>query len=96
MLTHNVDTCDGLTNGARGEFIGVINDAKGNISKLIIRFERESVGREKRRQNQDISRKFPNGTPIEKVHYSFSISKSKKSVIHTAMLIQFPLKLAFS
>ena len=96
MLTHNVDTCDGLTNGARGELVGVIKDSKENISKLIIRFEKESVGREKRKHSPDISIKFPNGTPIEKVHYSFSISKSKKSVIHTAMLIQFPLKLAFA
>ena len=31
MLTYNIDTGDGLTNGARGELIGVIEDAKGNI-----------------------------------------------------------------
>ena len=38
MLTYNVDTSDGLTNGARGELIGIIKDAKGNISKLVMRF----------------------------------------------------------
>ena len=47
MLIHNVDTSDGLTNGARGELVGVIKDANGNISKLVVKFESESVGREK-------------------------------------------------
>ena len=96
MLIHNVDTSDGLTNGARGELVGVMKDANGNISKLVVRFESESVGREKRKHNQEICKKYPNGTPIEKFNFPFSISKSKKSVINTAMVIQFPLKLAFA
>ena len=54
------------------------------------------MGREKRKQNQDICRKYPDSTPIDKVNFPFSISKSKKSVISTAMVIQFPLKLAFA
>ena len=54
------------------------------------------MGREKRKQNQEICRKYPDSTPIDKVNFPFSISKSKKSVISTAMVIQFPLKLAFA
>ena len=38
MMTYNVDTSDGLTNGARGELLGFVDDANGNISKLIIKF----------------------------------------------------------
>ena len=96
MLTYNIDTSDGLTNGARGELIGIISEASGNISKLVIKFERESVGRGRRRNNPGITRKYPEGTPIEKVNFPFSISKSKKSVINTASVIQFPLRLAFA
>ena len=96
MLTYNVDTCDGLTNGARGDLLGIIKDSKGNISKMIIKFERESMGREKRRKYPELNQKYPGGTPIEKVNFSFSISKSKKSVVNTANVIQFPIKLAFA
>ena len=96
MLTYNVDTSDGLTNGARGDLVGTIRDQKGNISKLIVQFEKESYGQEKRKRNQGITNQYPGGTPIEKVNFSFSISKSKTSVINTANVIQFPIKLAFA
>ena len=96
VLTHNVDTADGLTNGARGELTGVIKDAKNNITKLVVKFEREAVGRERRRNNTGICRDYPGGTPIEKVNFPYSISKSKKAIVNTAMVIQFPLKLAFA
>ena len=96
MLTYNVDTSDGLTNGARGDLVGLMRDQKGEISKLIVNFERASHGQEKRNRNQGMTKQYPGGTPIEKVNFSFSISKSKTSVINTANVIQFPIKLAFA
>ena len=96
ILIHNIDTADGLTNGARGELIGVIRDAKDKITKLMIKFDREVVGREKRRNNPGICRDYPGGTPIEKVNFPYSISKSRKAIVNTAAVIQFPIKLAFA
>ena len=49
MLTYNVNTSDGFTNGARGELIGVIEDNNGNISKLVFKFERLLWKRENER-----------------------------------------------
>ena len=43
MLIYNVDTGDGLTNGARGQLLGIIEDVKGNVLKLVIKFEKDSV-----------------------------------------------------
>ena len=96
MLTYNVDTSDGLTNGARGQLVGIEEDKKGEISKLLIKFELISQGKEMRRKHPGIELRFPGCTPISKINFSFSISKSKKSVINTANVIQFPVKLAFA
>ena len=96
MLTYNIDTSDGLTNGARGELIGVQVDEKGAVRKLIIRFENELVGQERRSKFPEIQIRYKGGTVIEKVKFSFSISKSKKNLINTATVIQFPVKLAFA
>ena len=61
MLTYYTYTSDGLTNGASGKLVGITEDERGSISKL--------------RKNPGISKKYPGGTPIEKLNISFSISK---------------------
>ena len=96
MLTYNIDTSDGLTNGARGDLIGVVIDEQKKVKKLIIKFEKENVGLNRRRQYPEIERKYRGGTVIEKVKFSFFISKSKNNLINTATVIQFPVKLSFS
>ena len=63
---------------------------------MIVKFDNEKHGYEARQRNPDVTQAYPEGTPIEKVNFSFSISRSKKSVINTANVIQFPLKLAFA
>ena len=96
MITYNVDTCDGLNNGAIGELIDFLRDAKGEVCTMIIKFEHEWAGREMRNRNRGLAKKYPGGTPIEKIKYPFSISKSQTGIINSAYLIQFPLKLAFA
>ena len=96
MLTYNIDTSDGLTNGARGELIGTVEDSSNSITILIIKFDNGNNGKERQKKYPSLGKKYPQGTPIEKVNFPFSISSSKKSVIATANVIQFPLKLAFS
>ena len=58
MLTYNIDTSDGLTNGACGTLIEIIEDCKNNLSKLIVEFENESVGAEKRQKIHRLQKKI--------------------------------------
>ena len=93
MLTYNINTADGLTNGSRGELIGVVKNEHGEVRKLIIKFDNSAHGQMQRVSNPS---RYPEGTVIEKVSFPFSMSKLKKSNIATAKVIQFPVKLAFA
>jgi ATP-dependent exoDNAse (exonuclease V) alpha subunit len=96
MLTYNVNTADGLTNGSRGELMGVLKNEEGDVTKLIVKLENPSHGQMNRESNPEIKAKYPGGTLIEKVSFAFSLSKSNKSNIASAKVIQFPVKLAFA
>ena len=96
MLTYNVNTADGLTNGSRGELIGLITNDSEEITKLIIKFENLAHGQMQRDSNPEISKKYAGGTSINKISFLFSLSKAKKGNIATAKVIQFPVKLAFA
>ena len=96
MLTYNVNTADGLVNGSRGEIIGVLRNVSGDIAKLVIKFDNPSHGQMKRESQREVEQRYPGGTVIERVSFNFSLSKSKKNVVSTARVIQFPVKLAFA
>ena len=96
MLTYNVNTADGLTNGSRGTLIGVIKNDAGEVAKLIVKLENPDHGQLQRNSTPEMSYKYPGGTVIEKVSFAFSLSKSKRGKIATAKVTQFPVKLAFA
>ena len=96
MLTYNVDTADGLTNGSRGTLIGVIQNEEGEVTRLIVKFENPAHGQMRRDSTPGLAAKYPGGTVIEKVSFAFSLSKSKRGSIATAKVVQFPIKLAFA
>ena len=58
MLTYNLNTADGLTNGSRGELIGFIKSDTNEISKLIVRLDNELHGRMKRQTTPEITAKI--------------------------------------
>ena len=94
ILIHNIDTPDGLTNGQLGKILGVIRTKDGGIAKIIIQFNNENVGKESRLKNTEFSRKYPQGTVIEKISFSYSLSKKATAGSNRATVIQFPLKVA--
>ena len=98
MLTYNLDTSDGLTNGARGKIIDFCKNKSGEVTTIIVQFEDETVGKEKRNQNPSVKTKYPGmlATPIEKMEFEYSLSKKAYSTSSTAKTYQYPLKLCFA
>ena len=96
MLIHNIDTVDGLTNGCMGKLIDVLKTKHNKIDKLIIEFTNPKHGEMKRLSNPALHRKFPNGTPIEAIMFSYTLSKKASGVGNTAKLVQFPICVAFA
>ena len=96
MLTYNINTADGLTNGSRGELMGVLRNEQSEITKLIVKLDNKFHGRMKQEATPEITQKYPGGTVIDKVSFAFSLSKSNRGNIATAKVEQFPVKLAFA
>ena len=48
MLIHNIDVLDGMSNGSRGTLIGVERNKKNEISILIIKFDEQYQGANRR------------------------------------------------
>ena len=94
MLIHNINISDGLTNGQLGILVDVIRSEDGSITKCLVEFKNERVGRESRSKNPKFTSKFPKATLIEKVAFNYPISKKASSASKKATLIQFPLKVA--
>ena len=97
MLTHNIDVCDGLTNGSQGEVIDFIKEKNREIKYILVKFDDIQSGRQ-RRKNFHYDSLYPdmNVTPIELKETNFPLSKKKTSASSTATAIQFPIRLAYA
>ena len=91
MMVKNVSTSDGLTNGALGVLAGVIKSSQGEVQKLMVKFDKQEVGRLRRSENPQLETKYPGATVVEKVKQSFSLAYRSTA---TAELMQFPIVLA--
>ena len=87
ILTLNINTVDGLTNGARGTLLNV-EKKNGAVSRLIVQFHNPEHGREQREKMP--CKRYPKGTYIEPVMWQY-IDKGL-----TASVFQFPVRLAAS
>ena len=94
ILIHNIDTSDGLTNGQLGILIDVIRTNDGTVANFIIEFKNGNVGKQSRQNNPKLAAKYPNGTVIEKVSFSYTLSKKSTAGSSKPTLIQFPIKVA--
>ena len=96
-LVININTMDGLVNGAFGTVLAFEKNLQGEIFAIIVQFDQESVGKEQRLSKRHLSEKYKanNGTPILKHTLEYlKTSKSGHQSGNRAKVIQFPLWLA--
>ena len=83
VLVHNINTLDGLTNGARGVLVAVEKDGN-TVKRMLVKFHNPEHGKGMREKNP--SYKYPDATYIDPVLWSYFIGGA------TATVFQFPLK----
>ena len=96
MLTHNIDVLDCLTNGARGQIIAFVKSKSGYIERIVIKFDDECQGEQKRLNDKITEQKYPGCTAIDRVMFQYSLGRKVSSVASSAKVIQFPLRLCFA
>ena len=97
MLTYNIDTSDGLTNGSTGVILDFMK-TQDITQFIIVQFDDEETGESLRRKSRHIVSRYSNeyATPIGKVSFEYSLGKSSKSHTAKAKVIQFPLMLSWA
>ena len=97
MITFNVDTSDGLTNGTCGVVVGYMRE-KGKIVKVLLQLDEPEAGREARKKYKAKldNLKLPNATPIGKCCFEYSLGKLSKRHAAKAKVTQYPLMLAWA
>ena len=94
MITYNICTADGITNGTFAEIIDVKKDSKGAVTAIIVHFINPEAGKETRKEFKDLEQKYGKPVlPIQKYEKTFSLDKHNSSA-STATAYQFPIKLA--
>ena len=98
MLTYNVDTSDGLTNGTTGTVVGFIKNAQDQIVHVLVELDETHFGGQMRTKYRNLLEKSgnPHATPISRISFEYSLGKVKHQHAAKAKVIQFPLVLAWA
>ena len=98
MLTVNLRTSDGLTNGAFGQIVGYQLNSDNFPKTIHVHFYNEKVGKETRKNHPELQVLYPGKliTPIDIYEKTFNIGNKYSSTSSTATAMQFPLKLSFA
>ena len=95
MVIHNIDTSDGLCNGALGILVDVVKNNKNEIHQLVVDMKDSSSGRRNTASYPSITKGVLGRVVLEKVTLDYPLRKRGGKGGATATLVQFPVKLAF-
>ena len=97
MLIYNVNTSDGLTNGAQGTVAKILWDGS-KVRYILITFDNKKVGRLQRQKFKFLNSKcnLTDATPIERVSFSYTLGDTSKNHAARATVLQFPLRLSWA
>ena len=97
MITYNVDTTDGLTNGTTGEVVGFVRE-RGRVIQVLLKLDDPDAGKNLRQKHKAKLKKLNMqfATPIGRCSFEYSLGKSHKHHGSKAKVIQFPLTLAYA
>jgi len=93
VMIWNVKTTDSLTNGQTGIVMAIVKNAKEEVDYVVVKFNQERAGKQKRSDNKQLEGKYPGGTKVERYNLTYTLS-GRAGVGSTANLVQFPLRLA--
>ena len=97
ILIHNINTADGLTNGAQGTLIKIVS-VEAKVRYLLIKFDKKTVGIEQREKYKFITCKHEatDLTPLERINFSYTLGNVSKNHAARASILQFPVKLSWA
>ena len=97
MLIHNVNTSDGLTNGAQGTVIKVLTDGE-KVRYIVVKFDNKKVGALQRQKFKFLSSKcdLSEETTIERFSFSYTLGDTSKNHAARVTVLEFPLRLCWA
>lgn len=93
MLSNNIDTSDGLTNGAMGTVYGIIKRTNERVIAILVRFDINTVG-QNAKQNSYYKHIDAQSVPIKRIQADFGHKHNNKTV--RILRMQFPLLLCWA
>ena len=100
MLINNVNTIDGLVNGAQGYVQEILTSgSEKKVKYVLVKFDDPKIGDEQKRKFkflQNITKNIATAVPIESVNFSYTLGDVNKKHGASASFQQFPLKCSWA